>query len=178
MIVFAIRGSQALTIKSAAAIAAALSIAACTQQAPKADTDGIKLQIQQQEARWNEAYNKHDAAGLAAMYADDGALANAGSDLVRGKEALQKATAQFASDPHLKVAFEANRIQVAQSGDLAYSRGHYTLTMTNPATKKPEMTTGYYLTVWQKQSDGSWKAVEDFTAPGAPQVAQRATALP
>ena len=162
-----------MRIRTAAAIAA-LALAACGQQQPaQTDTSAIERQLQINEARWNKAYKDGDAEARAGMYADDAALANPGEHLIRGKEAIRKATAAFASDPNLKVAFGANRIRVAQSGDLAYSRGNYTMTMTNPETREPEMSTGHYLTVWQKQSDGSWKAVEDFITPGkAPAAAQ------
>jgi len=34
------------------------------------------------------------------------------------------------------------------------------------ATSKPVDSTGSYLTVYKKESDGSWKAVEDFITPG------------
>jgi ketosteroid isomerase-like protein len=56
--------------------------------------------------------------------------------------------------------------QVAASGDLAYMRGHCTMTMTYPATRKPATRSGSYLTVWKKQADGGWKALEDFVTPG------------
>ncbi len=160
-----------------AAAMPALAIAACTQPAEKTDTEALKQQIVQQEARWNQAYAKRDGAALAGMYADDAALANPGEALVRGKDAIEKATAAFASDPHLKVVFSANRIEVAQSGELGYSRGQYTLTMTNAETGKPETSTGHYLTVWKKQDDGSWKALEDFITPGAAVLSQPATMI-
>ena len=35
------------------------------------------------------------------------------------------------------------------------------MTMTNPKTKKPMTDKGKYLTVYAKQTDGSWKAVAD-----------------
>ncbi len=164
-----------MTIKVAAAALGVLAIAGCSQEPPKADTAAIKQQILQQEARWNEAYKKRDGAALAAMYADDATLANANESLIRGKDAIQKTTAQFASDPNMRVTFAANRVEVAQSGELAYSRGQYMMTTSNPATNAPQTTNGYYLTVWKKQADGSWKALEDFTTPGpAPAVAERA----
>jgi ketosteroid isomerase-like protein len=40
------------------------------------------------------------------------------------------------------------------------------MTMTDPATRKPPAGSGSYLTVWKKQADGGWKAVEDFVTPG------------
>ena len=148
------------------AITALAALGGCNSAPPAADGKAIEHQLRDNEAKWNQAYASHDAETLAAAYADDAALANPGSDLVTGRTAIRKETAAFAADPNLKVQFAADRIQVAQSGDLAYTRGHYDLTMTNPETRKPESSKGSYLTIWQKQADGSWKAVEDFITPG------------
>ena len=47
------------------------------------------------------------------------------------------------------------------------------MTVTDPQSKKPVEGDGSYLTVYRKQSDGSWKAVEDFMTPGpAPAAAK------
>lgn len=40
--------------------------------------------------------------------------------------------------------------EVAKSGDLAHTQGSYTLTVTDPATKKPIHDKGSYVTVLQK----------------------------
>ena len=126
----------------------------------------IEEQLRAEEAKWNEAYANHDAKALAAMYADDAALANPGLPLRATKPEITKEIADFAADPNLKVQFAADRIQVSQSGDLAYTRGHYTLTTTDPETGKAQLSNGSYLTVWRKQPDKSWKAIEDFVTPG------------
>ena len=158
---------------------AAAAVVGCQQGEAPADTAQIEAQLKEQETKWNHAYAKRDAAALAAMYADDAALANPDADLVSGKEAINKEVQGFASDPSLSVEFKSDRVQVAKSGDLAYTRGRYTMTMTDPKTKGPHTTKGNYLTVWQKQVDGSWKAVEDFVTTGAPPtLATRAEALP
>ena len=47
------------------------------------------------------------------------------------------------------------------------------MTTADPETKKPVEGAGSYLTVYKKQPDGSWKAVEDFITPGpAPAAAK------
>ena len=159
--------------------AMAMTLAGCQQAAAPADTAAIEEQIKKIEAEWNHAYAQRDAAALATMYADDAAIANPDSDLVSGKVAIGEALKGFASDPNLRVEFRSDRVQVAGSGDLAYSRGRYTMTMTDPRTKGPLTTKGNYLTVWRKQADGGWKAVEDFVTTGAPPtLATRAQALP
>jgi uncharacterized protein (TIGR02246 family) len=138
------------------------------KDAGNVDTATIEKQLKDNEAKWNRAYAEHDAKALAGAYADDAALANPGAPIVTGAEAIRKEAAAFAADPNLKVEFAADRIQVAASGDLAYTRGHYTLIASDPLTKKPVTSAGSYLTVWQKQADGSFKAVEDFVTPGPP----------
>lgn len=160
------------------ALAATAVLAGC-QGEPRVDTKQIEAQLGEAEAQWNEAYAKRDAAALAAMYADDAALANPDSNIVTGKDAIAKAVGDYASDPNFSVEFRSDRTQVAASGDLAYTRGRYTLTMTNPQTKGPYTSKGNYLTVWRKQADGTWKAVEDFATTGAPPtLATRASAVP
>ena len=57
---------------------------------------------------------------------------------------------------------------VAKSGELAYSRGEYSMQTVDPVTKQPKNEAGTYVTVWQKQDDGSWKAIEDAVIPGEP----------
>lgn len=161
------------------AIAASAAVTGCQQAEAPADTAQIEAQLKEAETRWNQAYAKRDPAALAAMYADDAALANPDSDLVDGKDAISEAVKGFAGDPNLRVEFRSDRVQVAKSGDLAYTRGRYTMAVTDPKTKGPFTSKGNYLTVWQKQPDGSWKAVEDFVTTGAPPtVATRAQALP
>ena len=75
------------------------------------------------------------------------------------------------SDPNFKLSFASDRILVASAGDLATSRGHYTITTTDKATSKPVTSSGTYLTVYKKQGDGAWKAMEDFIIPGPAPVA-------
>ena len=57
--------------------------------------------------------------------------------------------------------FQSTRTMASKGGDMVYSQGTYTMTMTNPKTKKPMTDKGKYLTVYTKQADGSWKAVAD-----------------
>ena len=132
------------------------------------DTAAIADQLRQSETGWNRAYAERNADLLAAQYASDAALANPGAPLVTGAEAIKKAVTEFASDPNLRLSFASDRIQVAESGELAYTRGHFQMRSTDPATGRPRDDNGSYLTVWRKQADGSWKAVEDFVVPGAP----------
>ena len=154
-------------------IAISVALTACkpaetNTAAPKADKAAAEQAIRDKETGWMAAYNKHDAAGLLAQYEDDASSANPGVALIKDKAARKSFIDGVAADPALKVEFASDRIIVADSGELASSRGHYSFTFTDPATKQPKTETGNYLTVYRKAADGSWKAVEDFITPAAP----------
>lgn len=53
-------------------------------------------------------------------------------------------------------------LAVAAAGDLAFASGPSQWTI------KDEVDPGYYLTVWARQPDGSWKFVLDRSTPGTP----------
>jgi uncharacterized protein (TIGR02246 family) len=161
-----------MTRASSLLVAAVLGLAACkpASDAPKVDTAAEEVAIRAKEAGWMEAYNKHDATTLAAQFAEDGASANPGAALLSTAADRKKFLEGVTADPALKVDFSSDRIIVAASGDLASSRGHYSFTFTDPATKKPKTESGNYLTVYRK-ADGKWLAVEDFVTPGAAEAA-------
>jgi ketosteroid isomerase-like protein len=161
------------------AAAAALTLAGCDHHGwssrHHADTAKIADELKAKEAQWMKDYQSKNVEELARQYANDGAIAGPGDPLATSDAGRRKALGGLVSDPNFALTFASDRILVAKSGDLASSRGHYSLTMTDKATHKPVTSTGNYLTVFKKQDDGTWKAVEDFITPGpapAPAAAQ------
>jgi ketosteroid isomerase-like protein len=133
-----------------------------------ADASAIESELKSIEAQWEKDYQAHDAEKLSGHYADDAALANPGSALATDSVGRRLEIEKFAADRNVSVSFASDRVGVAASGELAYTRGQYSQESTDPATGKVTTQMGNYLTVWKKQSDGSWKAVEDFVVPGPP----------
>jgi ketosteroid isomerase-like protein len=155
----------------ALAATALVALASCDQapsKAPATDVAAVEKELRGIETQWNADYNSRNVDAIMGHYAEDAAIANPGAPLVAASDSRRAAITQFVSDPNLKISFASDRVQIAQSGDLAYTRGHFTLQGSDPATKQPRTDTGNYLTVWKKQSDGIWKAVEDFITPGGP----------
>lgn len=149
------------------AIVAALAGSGCTKGAEAAgDTAQISDSIKAQEAQWEKEYAAKDINALAGHYAKDAALGGPGDAVASTEVDRRKAITALISDPNFKLNFASDRVEVAKSGDLASSRGHYSLTMTDKATNKPADSSGSYVTVYKKQEDGTWKAVEDFITPG------------
>ena len=133
-----------------------------------ADTASIERALRDDETQWNADYKARDAAKLTAHYAPDGALITPGNPVMSGTDALNKGLKGLVSDPALDMHFSADKVGVSESGDLAYTRGPFKLTVTDGATNKPVTLIGTYVTIYRKQADGSWKAVEDIATPTPP----------
>jgi ketosteroid isomerase-like protein len=93
--------------------------------------------------------------------AEDGVILRNNSFPSKGKETLEK---HFTgkSDTALILSWEPLFGKIAESGDLGYTYGIHT--STDKVTG--EITKGTYVTIWQKQQDGSWKFVLDTGTQG------------
>jgi uncharacterized protein (TIGR02246 family) len=144
----------------------AFTMAACNQ-AP--DTHDADVQaIKTLESTWNQDYEGKSPDKLAAYYTDDAVLMAPGMEAASGKDAIHKMIAQMVTDPALSLKFQASKVDAAKSGDVAFSQGAYTMTMTDPNTKQVVNDHGSYVTVYHKQTDGTWKVVSDIATSAVP----------
>jgi len=146
--------------------AIALTVIGCNQTADTHDAD--VQAIKATEAQWNQDYVSRDVDKIASHYADDAVLVAPGSPATSGKSAIHDALKQMVADPTLSLKFQASTVDVSKSGDLAYTQGSYTLTATDPQTKQLINDHGSYVTIYRKQSDGTWKAVSDIASSAVP----------
>ena len=109
-----------------------------------------------------DALEAKDPAKYNSYYAPDAVIATAGRPAAKDGRAVSKAIRDDIADPNFKLSLSNEKTEVAGLGDLAYRRGSFKITFTNPQTKRAENAVGTYLTVFRKQADGSWKVVEDF----------------
>ena len=130
---------------------------------PAVDISAEKAKIHDLETAWAKDAAAKDLDKSVANYADDAVLLMPGAPASKTKDAVRASWKGMLDDPNLKISFAPDRIEVSASGDLATTQGSYTMTMTNPKTKKPVEDKGSYLTVYKKQADGNWKAIEDTT---------------
>ena len=149
-----------------ATAAITLLATACNTMPDTHDAD-VKA-IQAVEAQWNQDYLSKDAAKLAAHYTDDAVLMIPGSPAISGRDAIQANATQMASDPALSLKFQTAKIDVAKSGDLAFTQGTYTITLTDPHSGQVINDHGSYVTTYRKQADGTWKAVADIASSAVP----------
>jgi uncharacterized protein (TIGR02246 family) len=134
---------------------------------PPADTRAAdEKTIRDGETAWVHDLASRDVERAATHYTDDATVMAPGMAAMKGKNAIREGFTQLFGDGSASLTFVTSSAEVARSGDLAYTQGTYVMTMTDPKTKKPSTDRGTYVTVYKKEADGSWKAVEDISTSG------------
>ena len=85
-----------------------------------------------------------------------------------GKDAIGKTMKDVLADPNWSLALQSVQVEVSRGGDLGYARGTYVLTATDPASKKVATENGRFVTIFRKEADGSWKALQEISNATAP----------
>jgi ketosteroid isomerase-like protein len=110
---------------------------------------------------FNKAVADRDLNRFLALVAED-ATFNAS----RGREAVGKAWAPFFTADGPRLTWAPTKAESLVAGDVGYTVGTWER-RTKAADGTVKLTHGQYLTVWQKQKDGTWQATFDTgsTAP-------------
>jgi len=151
---FLLSGALAACDRSATPVAANAPAATAA-----ADTDAVK----KLETDFFAAFKAKQLDIVKAAYAADAVMMLPDIAPFRGAAAIAGFYDAFAADTAGK--FDANNEATVVGGDVAYSNGTYTVSYTNDKTKQVESGQGYYVIVYKKQSDGSWKIVQDVASP-------------
>jgi uncharacterized protein (TIGR02246 family) len=116
--------------------------------------------IRELEHRAREAAKAKDLDRYVSFYADDAVLLWPGVPMVSGRAAIRKFMQAFFSMPDFSLSFETTQVEVSRAGDFAYTCGTNKVILVDPSGRKMK-DSGKYLTVYKKQSDGTWKVVAD-----------------
>lgn len=150
---------RSFALLGAAALAA--GVAGCQKEAA-ADPAAVKEAIKADEKKWNEEFKARKQEALIAHYAGDAYFVAPGMKPAKGSTEIRGLYSTVLNDKNFEISFASDKMDVAASGDLAYSRGHFSEKYTDPKTGTVMSDSGSYITVYRKQADGSWKVVEDF----------------
>jgi uncharacterized protein (TIGR02246 family) len=127
------------------------------------DAAAVRRTIEETNARFTEAFKRGDSATVMASYADDAIVMMPNEEASRGREGVRKVFRDMLSQMTVK-DFKVTTDDVMVGGDLAVETGKYEWTLqpkANPNAKEVK-DKGKFVTVWQRQSDGSWKIVRDI----------------
>jgi ketosteroid isomerase-like protein len=117
----------------------------------------LKNEIRQTEKAFADMVAKEGLHKAFTHFAADDAVLLRQEKLIVGKAAIDE---YYDGADATGLAWEPDHIDVAESGELAYTYGHYTNTYENENGEK-QQSTGIFHTIWKRQPDGSWKFVWD-----------------
>jgi ketosteroid isomerase-like protein len=113
------------------------------------------------DAQWSNAAAAKDLQQTIAYYSDDAIVLPPNAASATTRDAIRKLWKGLLASPGLVIAWNPARVEISDSGEMAYISGTYELTM-NDAAGKPIHDRGKYLEVWKKQPDGNWKCSADM----------------
>ena len=137
-----------------------ISFIACNSDS---DTSSSQIEKWKEEVRQTELRFSHmaDSLGVAIAFRDfaaDSAVLLRGSSIIKGRNRIFERYS--ASPTGGKLSWEPDFIDVANSGDLAYTYGKYIFS-SKDSMGNDLRNEGVFHTVWRRQEDGSWKYVWD-----------------
>ena len=141
-----------------------------TLQAPPDTRAADEAAIRKADAEWSKSAQPGQVDAWMSFYSPDAVVEPPNAKIATTPDSIRQNIAGLLGLPGLSLHWEAQKVEVARSGDLAYLRAAYELTATSP-TGKPFTEHGKTLEIWKKQSDGAWKcAVDTWTSddPAAP----------
>jgi len=142
------------------AVALAVTLMAC--QKPAADQSAAAASaVRSADSTWEKTFVNRDTAGVVGFVEATGSVMPPNGPIATGPDAVRALFTGFWALPGISLHWQATSAEASQSGELAYSSGTYDLTFNGP-DGKPVSDKGKFVTVWRKQSDGSWKVVRDI----------------
>lgn len=129
------------------------------------------VKINQQMAKAMMEGNSQAAIGF---YAKDAiSLPNYG-EMVKGIDAIKKSNDEMLSSGMKVNSMEFNTVMVNTYGNVVSEIGTYKMNATVPGMENPIDDTGKYLTIWEKQPDGSLKIkVETWNTDKNPMMTEK-----
>jgi uncharacterized protein (TIGR02246 family) len=131
----------------------------------KADIAAIKEKLTQYAATCHAG----DLEGWISLWTNDGIQMYPGAPQRVGKEQIRAGMKPAFDQFILKIVIAPNP-EVRVSGDLGFMRGTYTLSMIPKAGGEESIYDGKYLTILEKQTDGSWKMLRDCFNSNVPET--------
>lgn len=117
----------------------------------------IQEKIEKMNAEIIDEMLKGDYSASLKRYTEDAFSLPSYSPMIKGLEALKKSSMEMANSPMKITSFELKTKEIIPGGDLYVEVGKYTMTTEMEGMAEPWEDHGKYVTVWEKQKDGSLK---------------------
>lgn len=134
-----------------------IALSACNQAGVDTKAEGEK--VAQLSRDWSRVAATDSLEKILSYWAEDAIVMPPGQ-IFQGKAAIRHMLLQTAKIPGFKISWEPLSVTVSKSGDLAFLLEQSQITV-NDSSGKPVTEYNKDVTIWRKQSDGSWKNIVD-----------------
>ena len=159
------------TLLLATALSFARTLGAQSGEASKARLDTAAIvasarpEIDAANAAWFPGLQHHDAAAIAAAYADGGLFIAGDGTVTRGRDAVMRMyAARFGRLRPLRAGgVNQEGLTILSATRIAeWGRGWIEMEAERPSAP-PVRSGGSYLTIWERQADGHWRIVRNLS---------------
>jgi ketosteroid isomerase-like protein len=140
-------------------IAGTVLFTACQQQNTNLREQAID-EIKAVEKEFNDSCAHMGIAKSFVLFAHNNVAMLRGGKLIVGIPAVDSLYKSRINPAGVQLTWVPTYVDASASGDLGYSYGTYNFSFPD-STGKMQVSTGYFHTVWKKQSDGKWRYVWD-----------------
>jgi ketosteroid isomerase-like protein/pimeloyl-ACP methyl ester carboxylesterase len=144
---------------------AILILAAGLVLANSASAADVRAQIDEINVKWVKAFKDKDFALIEALYMPDGILLPPNTSPIEDHRAIASVWKSWSEIPNVEIAFGADRVVAASSGDMAYDYGWYTFAFDTDRGRSEDK--GKYVVVWKKVND-AWKVAAHIFSSNLP----------
>lgn len=139
----------------------AVFVLGCSNAPVAVDQSAELERLMKTSREWSATASSDDVEATIAYWADDAVMMAPGQPPLRGKQAIREYVEGSATIPGFRVKWEPLEGYVSISGDLAYlvERNEFSY---QDSTGTQITEANKVVTVWKKQTDGSWKNVIDM----------------
>ena len=141
-------------------IALNCSVIGADEQSRLADA---RKAIDKGNAQWVEAWDKADASLIAKLFAEDGVLLGRNGKFFKGPEQVFQRQKTVMESAGTGVRATVTTVDLWLDGETAYETGTYSYKYQEKG--QPVNEEGRYVTIWKRQTDGSWKIAVDMGVP-------------
>jgi uncharacterized protein (TIGR02246 family) len=142
----------------------AIAMISCGQ--PKADKKAEGEKVMQLSREWSQVAASGNVDKTVSYWANDAYMVSAGQPPLRGKAAIRQMVEESFKMPGFRISWEPQSVEVSENGDMAYIIENSQVSYLDSAGK-PVTQYSKAVSIWKKQSDGTWKNVVDISTPDA-----------
>ncbi|MCB0805250.1 MAG: nuclear transport factor 2 family protein [Bacteroidales bacterium] len=135
----------------------AFSLCSFVVQAQKGDAAKLTAEIQKLNDKMIKAMEEENHDFLASMYVDDVYHMPSYEKMIHGKDKMIERERKNHEAGFKMLSMKFDVVEVIPAGDYAIEIGKYNVSMEIPGMDNPMDDHGKYVTVWERQKDGSLK---------------------